>query len=613
MATTAENPGQAIPEDGKVYPLTGLKIDYKSPHPEQPPIEELMNAEVRLGVVGDAYVAPRPGVPTVMVKLGDIGKTGPQKIYRSGIAAIYGGIVRFYNARGIIGVFVVVDANDIDANDNDTRPAGRTTLQLVVVTSTVKQVRTVAIGDVGNEAERVDNPRHAFIREHSPLQPAPATTTEPGSAAAGSRSDLLKKDELDEYVLRLNRFPGRRVDVAVSGTNDPGGVTLDYLVSETRPWYVFMQASNTGTKQTNAWRERFGLVDNQLTGHDDILTLDYTTAGFEASHAFIGSYELPFLNMERVRYKVYGAWNEYTASDVGQNNEQFTGNSWSVGNEWVANIFQHRELFVDAVGGFRFQGIETNNVTAQTNGQANYFEPYLGLRLERATDIATTSGSATLAGFVTNADRKDIEGLGRAEPTRDPVVFQFDFGQSVYLEPLLDPQRFAQGNSTLANEVFVAMRGQYAFQTRLVPQFEDVAGGLFSVRGYPESIVAGDSVIAGTAEYRFHLPRVFPIQQDPTKTPFLWDKSFRFSPQQPYGKPDWDLIFRAFVDVAEVVNSSRQSFEKDATLVGSGVGVEFQYKQNFNLRVDWGAALTDIPDEVKAGSNRFHITTTILY
>jgi hemolysin activation/secretion protein len=116
-----------------------------------------------------------------------------------------------------------------------------------------------------------------------------------------------------------------------------------------------------------------------------------------------------------------------------------------------------------------------------------------------------------------------------------------------------------------------------------------------------------------TAEYRFHVPRIFAIQADPTKTPFLWDKSFRAAPQHPYGRPDWDLILRGFVDVAEVVNSARQPFEKDATLVGTGVGMELQYKQNFNVRVDWGAALTDLPDEVRAGSNRFHISSTILY
>jgi ribose 5-phosphate isomerase B len=144
--TAQEGSPHPLPSDGKTYPLTGLKIDYQTPQPQQPPISELMNTPIRLGVVSDGYVSPREGVPVVTLKLGEVGKEGLQKIHRSGIAAIYGQIVHFYNARSIIGVFVVVDANDIDANDNDIRPPDRTTLQLIVVTSSVKQVRTVAIG-----------------------------------------------------------------------------------------------------------------------------------------------------------------------------------------------------------------------------------------------------------------------------------------------------------------------------------------------------------------------------------------------------------------------------------------------------------------------------------
>jgi hemolysin activation/secretion protein len=103
------------------------------------------------------------------------------------------------------------------------------------------------------------------------------------------------------------------------------------------------------------------------------------------------------------------------------------------------------------------------------------------------------------------------------------------------------------------------------------------------------------------------------VQDDPTKTPFLWDKSFRYAPQTVYGRPDWDLILRAFVDAGQVVIASRQTFEHNATLVGAGLGVELQYKQNFNLRIDWGNALTDVKDEVRAGSQRVHISATVLF
>jgi len=122
------NPGPASANDGKAYPVSEVKIGYKFPHPEQPPVGELLDSQIKLGVVADGYVAPRPGVPVVSIKLGDIGKAVPQKLYHSGIAAIYSHVLRQFNAQGIIGVFVVVDSADIKMDpaspdkDEDVRP-----------------------------------------------------------------------------------------------------------------------------------------------------------------------------------------------------------------------------------------------------------------------------------------------------------------------------------------------------------------------------------------------------------------------------------------------------------------------------------------------------------
>lgn len=599
VATATTGPGGATTRLAEgVYPLTGVKVNYLKEQPQQPPVDELMNAVVELGVKGDAYVAPRDGEQRVKLRLGDVGRGEIQKIQRSGIESLYTQIVHFYNARGIIGVYVVVDAKDIDGNDRDIRPADRTTLQFIVVTSAVKQVRTVLTGDRVKEDSRVDDPRHQFIKDRSPLKATPG-------------SDMLNKDELDEYVMRLNRQPGRRVDVAVSGAGEIGGVTLDYLVSEARPWYVYAQLSNTGTKQTNEWRERFGVVDNQLTGHDDVFSLDYVTAGFTASHSVITSYELPFFSFDRLRYKVYGSYNEFEASDVGQNNEQFSGDQWVVGNEMIFNVFQHRELFLDLVGGVRGQGVSTNNVTAQLEGRATFVAPYAGIRVERATDLAVTTGQVTVIDYISGDDQRSIEALGRAQPTENPVVLQWDFAQTLYLEPLLFPNAFAAGNSTLAHELYFGTRGQYS-PNRLFPQVQEVAGGLYSVRGYPESIAAGDTVVIGSVEYRFHFPRILPVNADP-KRPFLWEKRFKYAPTQVYGRPDWDLIARAFFDAAQVWNSDKLPFEEDRTLAGTGIGVELQYKQNLNIRVDWGFALIGVRDEVSAGENRVHVSATFLY
>jgi hypothetical protein len=611
--------------EGKAYPVTELKIEYLFPHPQLPSVDELLNTEVQLGVVDGGYVAPRTGIELVRVKLGDIGKGPVKKIFRSGITAIYGGVLRFLNSKGIIGVFVVVNKNDIQIDERDSKRDRDarlvegsedvykyTSLNIQIVTSVVKDIRTVAIGE-SSDASRVNNPRDAHIKAHSPLQPAKEGDAE--------RNDLLRKDLLDDYVLRLNRYTGRHVDVAVSGTNKVGELNLDYLVSQGRPWYAFAQIANTGTSQTAEFRERFGYVHNELTGHDDVLSLDYATAGFSKSHSIMGAYEIPFFDFERVRTRVYGNWNEYTASDVGINSVNFSGSQWLAGAEAIINVYQKRDFFIDAIGGVRTQYVDSNNETAGTPGKATFFEPYGGFKFERLSDISSTTGLVMVTSYITSDDQASVDGLGRVNVSLAPVVMHFDFDQSFFLEPLIDPQRFSLGQSTLAHEIFMTLHGQYGFGNRLFPQAQDVVGGLYSVRGYPESIVSGDNVVVGSLEYRLHIPRLLPIQNDPSKTPFLWNKSFRFSPQQAYAKPDWDLLFRTFIDAGVAVNASRQTTtEKDASLIGAGVGLELQYKQNFNLRVDWGAAITPVYDGsvgggkiVDEGSQRVHISATILY
>ena len=100
-----------------------------------------------------------------------------------------------------------------------------------------------------------------------------------------------------------------------------------------------------------------------------------------------------------------------------------------------------------------------------------------------------------------------------------------------------------------------------------------VVGGLYSVRGYPQSTAVGDDVYLGSAEYRLHIPRLFPIQREALHIPWIGD--FLWAPQQPYGRADWDLILRAFVDAAYTNQNAPSANvqipgESDQFLIGAG-------------------------------------------
>ena len=158
--------------------------------------------------------------------------------------------------------------------------------------------------------------------------------------------------------------------------------------------------------------------------------------------------------------------------------------------------------------------------------------------------------------------------------------------------------------------------------TRVIPQANATLGGLYSVRGYPQSVAVGDDLYIGTVEYRFHVPRVLPVRRKPLTVPLIGD--FRASPQQVYGRPDWDLVLRAFVDAGytERHGADPSRGEQNQTLFSAGVGAELLILSNIRARLDYAVALDDesgprtaTPGRnlVDRGDSEIHVLFSIVY
>jgi len=603
---------EAPPEidEGPAYLVSRVLLEYASlpPGVDAPDLQDadFQNLTVTLGLTPEGYVAAGPGMETVTLRIGEITEGSGGKFYRSAIEAMCLVVVREMNRRGIYALFVAPNAEDIDERPpyKDKRD-GRTALRLSVFTGVIRDVRTVASGDRNLSGEKIDNPAHAGILKRSPLQPG----------------DLLRKDRLDDYLFRLNRHPGRRVDAAIAGVaaDDPGDVELDYLVGEWKTWTAYAQVSNTGTENTSVWRERFGFSDNQLTNNDDIFRIDYSTAGFDASNALIASYDFP-IKTDYLRARVFGTWSEYTASDVGQNADTFTGNSWSVAGELIGTVYQRGPLFLDLVAGVGYDHqrvVSPIGTTGDTQeGAAGFLLPALAGRVTRYTDASSLFAEAGVDFVANDPNEAEVQELGRGTNVDNQwTKLRWTVDNTFFVEPLfIGPRGTPDGKGmTLAQEVAWSFRGQYTFGSRVIPSEEAVAGGLYTVRGYPESTVAGDNMYLANIEYRFHYPNSL-ATREPGK---FFGQDFRWAPQAPYARADWDLIFRAFFDAAWVtVNDADPATEANSTLIGTGVGVELQIYRNLDARLDWGVALNEVnvPDTfVSVGSNRLYFVLTLAY
>jgi len=609
-AATQPAPKPGVINDGGTYTVSGFDLSYHVAHDDHPPLEPFAQIPIELGKTSAGYVMPRQGVTTETIRLAEV--AGPQVFFASAIKKINEEIVKAFNRQGLVGIFVAPHTDDIDPTSNkDKRSAGSTRLRLVVWSATVSRVRTLASGQRVPEDDRIDHPLHQRIRDRSPVQ----------------EGDLLRRDWLDDYVFFLSRHPGRRADVAVTAGAKAGEVALDYLVSENKPWLVYAQASNTGTEVTSKCRYRFGFVHNQVTGNDDVLAGEYVTSGFDAPdvQSASGSYEAPFFGIDRLRWKVYGSWGDFEASlKGGPFGQNFTGYDWRIGGEMALNVYQKKQLFLDVIGGATWWHLLVENEQTGITGDADLFMPHVGVKVERITELAATVGSATVqwnCAGVTSDHAVDLEPLGRTEPDDDWVTINWDFLQTFFIEPLINPDIWQEAakreKSPLAHEMAFHFRGQSAMNGyRLIPQKERVLGGFFSVRGYPESATAGDTAFVATTEYRLHIPRLLKVRP-PSRTILpLVGTPFRWAPQTVYGRPDWDLIFRTFFDIGRAMHVNRMVQEKDFTLMGAGVGIEIQFTRHINLRCDWGMALRDLDSAsqtVQGGDHRFYCVATVLY
>ena len=603
------------------YWIEEFAIEYRpADHPQQPSIEQLMKMEIELERTDRAYATGGLSDEKITLPLSDVPNLPDHWFSVHAVKAVQDAIVAYLNRQGLAGVLVLPHVQDIDRETlRDLRPQNQGTLRLVVWTAIVAQTRTIAGGETTSAENIIDHPKHEKIKQWSPIQPR--------DAGADEHTDILQKDLLDEYLHALNRHPGRQVDVAISSAPKPGEVLLDYLVSESKPWLAYFQLLNTGTKETERFRQRFGFRHNQLTNNDDILNVNYITATFTDIHAALASYEAPLLGRQKIRYRLHGLWSQFDSSEVGSGDARFSGREWSFGGDLIANIFQRRELFVDTVLGVRCQEIMVKSEIAgrqSVGGKENFFLPRFGLALDRVTDTASTRATIDLewnCPGIAGTGKSEIVKLGRMDTDDNWVALHWNLSHCFYLEPLLDRDAWEDPatpeTSTLAHELNLRFQGQIC-PDRLIPQARQTAGGFFTVRGYPESIVSGDSVFITSGEYKFHLPRTFEPRRDCDKT-MLFGKPFRWAPQQVYARPDWDLIFRLFVDAASLRNtsSSNHSFsEQNTTLLGAGMGIELQFTRSFNVRCDWGIPFESVrtgSKSVDVGDGRLHVVGTLAY
>ncbi len=609
-----------------VYPV-GLR----DRHPGLPPEKELEQLVVTLGLKNGILIPVSAVDAGGSCEMQVLGATGKSRVYRGdALLEISQSIVAALNRQGIYGVFAEVDSRDlVEGSAGGLKSKGGVGRFLVTVAEVgaAKTSRYRLPLNAGAEPEE-DLGRDAGLLARSPLRPG----------------GLLEKEKLQEYLDRLNRFSGRRVDVGVSAGEKPGTVDANYVIREEGNFTGHYQLANTGTESSGEWRSQFGGEYRHFAAGDDVLRVQYGTSDFQKFHAGQLSYEFALREPDYLKGRVYGGYSRVRAQDLGVSGTDFESEEVSAGGQLTWTPWYVGGWPVDFSVGAYWMNAAVDNGMAGVASDASFLLPYVGIGTERVREtyslLANAQVETNLAG-IAGTRREDFEALGRFGADEDFTIARWNLQGSMYLEPFLFGKEWEEGKvwwkSNRAHELAGSFRGQAVLGgARLVPQLQAVAGGFDTVRGYDESFTSADSVLIGSVEYRLHIARQFvkPASvveaEKAGKQPVVGNPAqrgagdvgtgFAMRPRTVASIADWDLIFRTFLDYGQTYHNDRLAgLEANHTLLGAGVGLEFQvYNPAYlTVRTDLGFALRDDSQvqgrEVHVGDSRLHVSVTMAW
>lgn len=577
-------------------PSTHFKFELQpANHEDLPTDSTLMQTSVKLYQKDNVYSgsADSKGAE-ITVTLEEL-STRTGSLTDSARVSIQNAVVANMNTKGIGGVACLIEPA---ANAQGTNT-------MKVVAAQFGGVRTIASGvRAGETGQSINDANQQRIKDESPLK----------------EGDVMKKEVLEDYLYSLSRFPGRTVSAAVSNEPSSAQVVLDYYVQEKKVFDVYAGVSNTGTTETSKFQYRVGLLATQLTNNDDILSIDYQNSNFQDTQSVNSYYDARVGTMQDLRWRLTGQWGQYYSSDLGLAAQDFSGNNWGVQGELIWTFLQKGNSFLDVDAGVKTWGATTENTLLQTNGSATFVTLSAMFNVLSTGDTWAFQGSFGGMYTTTDASQQSLDELGRTDTSKAFSTINGSVYGSFYLDPFLDSS-WSNSQSLykpLIHEIFGSVRGQYAFDYRLTPLSQYTMGGLYTVRGFAQSLTAGDNALVGTIEYRMHLPRMF-TPTVPTGSFPSASKPFKWAPDSSTGAaPDWDLVFSTFFDAGTVSSNQAYEFEVNTPMYSAGVGLDLNVLTNISVGLDWAWALNSIESttanvNVESGSSQFWFTATLVY
>ena len=535
------------------YPVSKLSFQYGQPHPSLPNLEGLRNASVKLSVDDEEILlAPLIRGATAVLKLDD------QDLYK--LAELP---VRLLKDNGFEGVLAFPNPKMIDpVSGQDIRKDGDNSLEIVIWSSMLEEVVVQGKGLHPRESERLENKISGFV-EQEDLRGEPI------------------REGLVEYLSSMAEHPSRNSRVVLSAGDEPGKVKAVVQAKRLKKPNFSISTSNSGSESTGKWLFNFAARTDQLSGRDDQAAINYTLSNTGERHSLAGSYYIPLINPEFTTLGVGLGYSSYDASTFAVTTIDFEGDNLylDLSLSGKPNLFLGDNLSSRVEFGLRMENVSAFNSLFGNSADVTMVTPRVSFSLDSKGTYRRGNTQASLFGNMNSMSDADMQALGGYDTTDRYARVQFSHTESFLLGKWID-DTFNRAPSEYFSRQLLSIRAQFDFSLsgkRHLPHHQFIAGGTGSVRGYPESPVAGDSGQLLSVEYNI---------------PFYY---FADS----YGQADLPWTVGAFIDWARASINDPLFFESDQNLLGIGLGVQILLPRGLYARFDLAKPMR----ELKVGGN----------
>ena len=125
-------------------------------------------------------------------------------------------VISFFHKKGITGISVRVDPQQIDEKGKDLRTKKQKELTFIITPTKISDVHTVAIGSRIKESESRNHEFHQNIKD----------------AFRITGDDLIYKNSIDNFISRLNRHRAHFVQAQLTPDEENNALYLEYIIKE---------------------------------------------------------------------------------------------------------------------------------------------------------------------------------------------------------------------------------------------------------------------------------------------------------------------------------------------------------------------------------------------